>query len=419
MSKKPLGSKISVLSGFAFPSSGFTTEEGMPLVRIRDITNGKAEINYSGPYPEEYEVENGDLLIGMDGDFNVVRWKGSKALLNQRVCKIKSSSVELSQDFLFWYLIPHVSKIHRVTPQTTVKHLSTKSLYQIPVPQFVYEEQKFIANILDTLDTQIRQTEAIIAKLQQVKQGLLHDLLTRGIDESGQLRPPYEQAPELYKESPLGWIPKEWEPVTLKEVYKEPSKNGLYKPAAYHGRGPLMVQMGNIFSDDSIDYKGASKVDVSRIELESYGLCIGDLLFARRSLVMEGAGKVCFVDMVPSPATFESSIIRVRVQETELIPEFVAIFLQSNISFKDRRKFIRQVAVSGVSSSDVGDFSCIKPEIDEQRLIVEKVRSIWKRIKEEKRRVKKLKKQKAGLMDDLLTGRIRVTELIEQEQQAS
>ncbi|KAA0017303.1 hypothetical protein F0A16_15020 [Salinicola corii] len=207
--------------------------------------------------------------------------------------------------------------------------------------------------------------------------------------------------------------------MTLKEVYKEPSKNGLYKPAAYHGRGPLMVQMGNIFSGDSIDYKGASKVDVSRIELESYGLCIGDLLFARRSLVMEGAGKVCFVDMVPSPATFESSIIRVRVQEAELIPEFVAIFLQSNISFKDRRKFIRQVAVSGVSSSDVGDFSCIKPEIDEQRLIVEKVRSIRKRIKEEKRRVKKLKKQKAGLMDDLLTGRVRVNELIEQQQQAS
>ena len=68
-----------------------------------------------------------------------------------------------------------------------------------------------IAEILDTLDTTIRQTEAIIEKLKQVKQGLLHDLLTRGIDANGELRPPQSQAPHLYKDSPLGWIPREWE----------------------------------------------------------------------------------------------------------------------------------------------------------------------------------------------------------------
>ncbi len=65
--------------------------------------------------------------------------------------------------------------------------------------------------VLDTLDTAIHETEAIIAKLKAVKQGLLHDLLTRGIDANGELRPPQAEAPHLYKQSPLGWIPKEWE----------------------------------------------------------------------------------------------------------------------------------------------------------------------------------------------------------------
>ena len=68
-----------------------------------------------------------------------------------------------------------------------------------------------IAAVLDTLDTAIHETEAIIAKLKAVKQGLLHDLLTRGIDANGELRPPQAEAPHLYKESPLGWIPKEWD----------------------------------------------------------------------------------------------------------------------------------------------------------------------------------------------------------------
>lgn len=73
-----------------------------------------------------------------------------------------------------------------------------------------YGEQQRVSQVLDTLGTAIHETEAIIAKLKAVKQGLLHDLLTRGIDANGELRPPQAEAPHLYKESPLGWIPQEW-----------------------------------------------------------------------------------------------------------------------------------------------------------------------------------------------------------------
>ena len=72
------------------------------------------------------------------------------------------------------------------------------------------EEQRAIAALRATLDTTLRQTEAIIEKLKQIKQGLLHDLLKRGIDANGELRPPQSQAPHLYKDSPLGWIPRDW-----------------------------------------------------------------------------------------------------------------------------------------------------------------------------------------------------------------
>ena len=83
-----------------------------------------------------------------------------------------------------------------------------------------YGEQQKISQILDTLDTAIHETEAIIAKLKAVKQGLLHDLLTRGIAANGELRPPQAEAPHLYQQSPLGWIPKDWDFSTVGEQFE-------------------------------------------------------------------------------------------------------------------------------------------------------------------------------------------------------
>ncbi len=79
-------------------------------------------------------------------------------------------------------------------------------------------EKIAISKLLGNLETAIRKTEAIIEKLKQIKRGLLHDLLTRGIDANGELRPPPELAPQLYKESPLGLIPKDWEVAAISDL---------------------------------------------------------------------------------------------------------------------------------------------------------------------------------------------------------
>tara|TARA_R110002012_G_scaffold78665_1_gene200361 strand:- start:7341 stop:8576 length:1236 start_codon:yes stop_codon:yes gene_type:complete len=409
MFEKTLGSKINVLSGFAFPSSGFTTEEGMPLIRIRDIANRETEINYMGPYPKEYEVENGDLLIGMDGDFNVIRWEGSKALLNQRVCKIKSSSIELNQKFLFWYLIPHISNIHRTTPQTTVKHLSTKNIYKIASPAFTYEEQKTIAHILDTLDTQIRQTEAIIAKLQQVKQGLLHDLLTRGIDENGQLRPPYEQAPELYKESPLGWIPKEWEIYFLDEVAKRGSGHTPDKNVSSYWNGGIKW----------VSLADSNKLDDHYINLTAKE--ISDAGIANSSAKIHKKGTVI---LSRDAGIGKSSILG---NDMAVSQHFIAWLCSQKISGdylyfwlqKMKPKFESIAIGSTIKTIGLPFFKTLKitvPPRPEQEIITSRLVAARKKQHMNEVELVKLKKQKAGLMDDLLTGRVRVTELIDQPQ---
>ena len=212
-----LGDRISILSGYPFPSSQFDAEFGTPLIRIRDLDASKTETKFRGSFDPAYFVHSGDILVGMDGDFIVARWKGADGLLNQRVCKVESASPEVNQRFLFWWLRPHVTSIHRRTPQTTVRHLSVSDLRGIPHPQLSSAEQQSAAVVLDTLDEVIEKTESVIAKLRQVRAGLLHDLLTRGLDENGELRDLIRH-PEQFKNTEIGRLPLEWHLKKIDEI---------------------------------------------------------------------------------------------------------------------------------------------------------------------------------------------------------
>lgn len=126
---KPLRDLVKITSGFAFKSNLFNTENnGLPLIRIRDVVRGYSDTFYDAEYKDEYVIQNGDALIGMDGEFNLAKWRGGKALLNQRVCKIESTSEELSQGYLIRFLPKALKDIEDKTPFVTVKHLSIKDI---------------------------------------------------------------------------------------------------------------------------------------------------------------------------------------------------------------------------------------------------------------------------------------------------
>ena len=117
-----------ITSGFAFKSGEFSESRGIPIVRIRDVKRGYTETYYTGEYDPAYIVENGDILIGMDGEFNAAKWRGGKAVLNQRVCRIEADESKLNQVYLYYFLPKPLKKIENQTPSVTVKHLSVKKI---------------------------------------------------------------------------------------------------------------------------------------------------------------------------------------------------------------------------------------------------------------------------------------------------
>jgi len=147
-SRKELGTVADVVNGAAFKSAQFSTSDGMPLIRIRDLGHETTTVRYAGAFDDQQRVVGGDLLVGMDGDFRVARWNGADALLNQRVCKIVPRASSSYGPYLELLLPAYLDAIHEHTSSQTVKHLSSKDIAAVPLPMPGLEDQRrFVARV--------------------------------------------------------------------------------------------------------------------------------------------------------------------------------------------------------------------------------------------------------------------------------
>lgn len=153
---------VNVQYGFAFDSKLFTDDEQyIPLIRIRDVVPAKPSTYYSGEYCSDYIIRKGDMLVGMDGNFNMEKWNDRDGLLNQRVCKIYAKDESLLLDgFLYHYLRPLFKKIENSIQGSTVRHLSAKVINHIEIPLPPIEVQTEIVRILDKFTSLEAELEA-------------------------------------------------------------------------------------------------------------------------------------------------------------------------------------------------------------------------------------------------------------------
>ncbi|MBR4700071.1 MAG: restriction endonuclease subunit S [Prevotella sp.] len=174
---KKLVDKCSILYGYPFDSKFFSSSnEDMPLIRIRDVKEGKTSTYYKGNYPKEYIIHKGDFLIGMDGEFNISAWQSDDALLNQRVCKIERKNSDVSMRFIYRFLTKELKRIEDETPYVTVKHLSAKRLNQINLPVPPLPEQERIVSELDLLSSVIEKKKAQLHEYDQLAQSIFYDM---------------------------------------------------------------------------------------------------------------------------------------------------------------------------------------------------------------------------------------------------
>ncbi|HSH02052.1 MAG TPA: restriction endonuclease subunit S [Anaerolineae bacterium] len=285
---------------------------------------------------------------------------------------------------------------------TGVPSVSRDYLYRIKIFTVPLPEQRKIARILTTLDSAITRTEQLIAKYEAIKQGLMADLFTRGVGEDGRLRPSVSEAPELYWESELGWLPRGWEVKELDDVIRIIDCKH-YTPNFTDDSGIPFVRPRNV------KLEGLDFSDIDYVTEEDYQLLTdkheprkGDIVFSRNA----SFGVPCYVESDIRFAIGQDVVIMV---ETNTSSRFVYYTLLTDII---KRQIVQVSTGSTFGRINLGfirKFLVPVPKSNEQLMISEKLKAIDKNIDQEKEVLAKLQLQKHGLMQDLLTGRVRVT----------
>jgi len=347
-----------------------------------------------------------DTLMLWDGERSGLVGYGRQGVVASTVSKL-SPSDKVEPKYLYYALSERFGWIQHRRTGTGVPHVPKDlgRLLKLRYPKQRTIQQR-IATILTGIDTAIEKTETLIAKYQQIKAGLMHDLFTRGVLPNGQLRPPREQAPELYQETAIGWIPKQWAVRNLGSMARIVS--GVTLGSKESGSGGLEVpylRVANV-QDGYLDLAEIKTVRVTRKELEQLRLQVGDVLMNEggdfdklgRGAVWSGEIEDC---------VHQNHVFRVRTDTSSLLPYFLAFYSESSFGKKYFLISSKQSTnLASINSTQLNAYPIALPSREEQQAIIERISAANCRIEQMKAEAGKLRNQKTGLMHDLLTGKV-------------
>ena len=268
------------------------------------------------------------------------------------------------------------------------------------------QEQHRIAEILSTLDETIAQTEALIAKYQQIKAGLMQDCFTRGITPDGRLRPTRTRCPHLFKESRFGWIPQEW---GVSDVRNRGSVQlGRQRsPDQFSGIWTTRyLRVANVF-DGFINYRDVLTMDFTPDERKTFGIKRGDILL-NEGQSLELVGRSALFDGPDDTFCFQNTLVRFRCfsRQHPLFYQFLfKWFLDSGFFMRIAKQ---TTSVAHLGADRFARMPCPSVPYEEQCRIAERLSAIEIMRDIETLQLAKLRCLRDGLMHDLLTGRVRV-----------
>ena len=410
------------LGDIAFIEMGQSPDSGYVFERCGQyipFLQGNAEFGaiyptplYCCAKPIKLAFEN-DILISVRAPVGAVNIAETTYCIGRGLAAIRCSS--LPPTLLSYIISRETPELIKVAQGTTFEAINKNDLANLRFLLPDSEQIPLIARILDTLDTTIRETEAIIAKLKAVKQGLLHDLLTRGLDDNGELRPPQSEAPHLYKKSKLGWIPKEWgsrkiEDCLIQIVDGDRGKNYPSESEFTSGGYCLFLNAKNVTRD-------GFKFEETFFITESKDRTLGSGKLERNDIVITTRGTIGNFGFFDDSITFEhmrvnSGMLILRNQDASINSVFLFLSLKNYIFPFELQTKGSGSAQPQLPSKDLKTFHVLLPPIVEQIVLAEKIIKFEQRVASEEKALSKAIKLKSGLMDDLLTGRVRVTPLL-------
>lgn len=387
-------------------------EDGIPFLQGCSEFGGFHPRPEIGCNPPLRVGRAGSVLISVRAPVGTMNFADQDYCIGRGLAAIYPKNGKSNRVFIKYAVENNLDFLYRRSQGSTFLAVSSADIKGIPLPNFTLIHQQKIATILTAIDTAIEKTEALIEKYRQIKAGLMHDLFTRGVLPNGQLRPSFEQAPELYKETKIGWIPNEWQVERIGELFdiqlgkmlSQKSKTGKY--SAYY-LGNKNVQWGNV------DINNLESMDFLPNEREKFSLKKDDLL------VCEGGdvGRTSIWKMEIDNCYYQKAVHRLRPKLEVISPKFMFYFMWYTKSSGGFSDFTSQTSIAHLTQEKLSKVPTFLPTKDEQLLLVKKLDSIESLLTAEENKLNKFRSAKLGLMQDLLTGKVPVT--VDQPAEAS
>lgn len=386
-------------------------------------TDVREEMYRTSPSRARRVVAPGDVLFGtvrpaLQSHGFVEDQGGARLVASTGFAVVRARPRQSHPRFLYHIMLGNglLAETRRVEVGSNYPAVNESDVRQFPLDCPPVPEQRRIAEILDTLDEAIRATEQVIAKLQQVKQGLLHDLLTRGIDEHGELRDPGRH-PEQFKDSPLGLVPRDWIVQSVEELLADvdpamrsgPFGSALLKDELVSTGVPLLG-IDNVHVERFVREFTRFVTPRKAVELSRYRVRPRDVMIT----IMGTVGRCALVPDDIGEALSSKHVWTLTFDQTRYSPYLAC--LQFNYAPWVLAHFGQDEQggiMSAIRSETLRTTQLPVPPPDEQRRIVSVLSDLDHRLAGEALDADKLRTLKHGLMDDLLTGRVRVPVLKE------
>ena len=377
--------------------SGFKLKENgkYPFFKVDDM-------NYTSKYMKIAKVYFDECKYELMSKGMVVFPKRGASIFTNKVAILDRSgyfdtntmgltcSSKLNNEYLFYQL--KFIGLEKFADTTAVPQINNKHINPLVIPIPTMEEQEKITSILSTVDEQIDNVDALIEKNKELKKGLMQTLLTKGIGHT------------KFKKTEIGEIPEEWEVSNLTNIVDIKGRVGWkgYTKKDLVEFGPLAIGAMHINSNNKLDLSEPVYLSKEKYE-ESPEIMVskGDIILAQRGSL----GKVVLIEKEIGEATINPSMVLIK--NIKINSRYLYYFLCSEYIQKVIFKETSQTSIPMISQEQIGKFKIIIPTIKEQEKIASILSEVDKKIEEYENKKQKLEKLKKGLMQQLLTGKIR------------
>lgn len=349
---KRLVSVVNVLYGYPLDSKHFTDDPSFtPLIRIRDVKPGYSETFYKGEVPDGYIIHKGDILVGMDGEFNLARWNSCDAILNQRVCKLSSKDETIVLNgYIHHLLAPKFKEIENSIQGSTVKHLSAKVInnLQIPVPPLPVQEE--IVRILDNFTELTTELTTELEARKKQYEYYRDKLLTFDVHGGGTPECGWKTLGDIIVSLNTGLNPRQFFKLNTDDAYN------------------YYVTIREIQNGTIVFSKKTDRINDTALRLcnNRSNLEVGDVLFSGTGTI----GETAVVSTPPTNWNIKEGVYAIKPKKDILNPRYLMYILRTDSLKTAIAKKVAGGTVKSIPMAEMRKLQIPVPPLDVQKRLV-------------------------------------------------